>query len=106
MENKIITSKQMEISKFIERFRQAFGKNQQLPIAIWYSKKPISETPKIGGCYFKYLHEIRNGTHVSLNEDNIGCGGGKFYSGYSEMPKFVHYLCRKKNITNRLQNLL
>ena len=79
----------MEISQFIEQFRQAFGEKQQLPIALWYSEEPIAETPKLGGCYFKHLREIRNGVAVSLNGDNIACGGGKFYSGYSEMPKFV-----------------
>ena len=79
----------MEIDKFIEQFKQAFGEKQPLPIAIWYSTEPITETPKLGGCYFKHLHEIRNGAVVSLTEDNIGCGGGKFYSGYSDMPQFV-----------------
>ena len=79
----------MEISKFIENFREAFGEKQVLPIAIWYSIEPISETTKVGGCYFKHLSEIRNGAVITLNEGNIGCGGGKFYSGYSEMPEHI-----------------
>ncbi len=79
----------MEVNQFIENFRQAFGEKQVLPIAIWYSEVPISSTPKIGGCYFQYLREMRNGVVVSLNEENMGCGGGKFYSGFSEMPESV-----------------
>ena len=79
----------MKIDTFISNFRQAFGESRVLPIAIWYSREPITSTTKLGGCYFKYLCEIRNGVAVSFNGDNIGCGGGKFYSGYSEMPEFV-----------------
>ena len=50
----------MEVNQFIENFRQAFGENQVLPIAIWYSEVPISSTPKVGGCYFKCLREMSN----------------------------------------------
>ena len=79
----------MEIDEFIGNFREAFGVKQLLPIAIWYSENPTAKTPKVGGCYFKHLKDIRNGVTVSLDGENIGCGGGKFYSGYSEMPEFV-----------------
>ena len=86
----------MEINKFVENFRKAFGEKPSLPIAIWYSEEPISETPKLGGCFFKHLSDIRNGVAVSLNAENIGCGGGKFYGGYSEMPGFVPALVSAK----------
>ncbi len=79
----------METGKFIDTFREAFGEKPPLPIAIWYSEGQITETPKVGGCYFKYLNEIRCGATVSFSLDNIGCGGGKFYSGFSAMPEFV-----------------
>ena len=44
---------------------------------------------KVGGCFFKALAEARRGLPVSLNAGNIGCGGGKFYTGFSPMPEFV-----------------
>ena len=88
----------MEVDKFIDNFKQAFGEQQVLPIAIWYSEEPISVTPKLGGCYLKYLREIRNGVAVSFNEDNIACGGGKFYAGYTEMPESVpNFVSAKEN---------
>lgn len=39
--------------------------------------------------FFKALAEAREGSAVSLNAANIGCGGGKFYTGFAPMPPFV-----------------
>ncbi len=44
---------------------------------------------KAGGVFFKALAEARDGRPVGLNASNIGCGGGKFYTGFSPMPEFV-----------------
>lgn len=79
----------MEINQFIENYREAFGIKPELPIAIWYSETPAAITPKIGGCMFKVMPEIRAGATISLNADTIGCGGGKFYTGFSPMPEHV-----------------
>lgn len=35
------------------------------------------------------LAQARGGQPVGLNAANIGCGGGKFYTGFSPMPEFV-----------------
>jgi len=90
----------MEIKNFIADYREAFGAAVQLPIAFWYSDAAAvaagkfaagsgTPTEKLGGCLFKHLDEILTGKTVSLNAENIGCGGGKFYCGFSDMPEYV-----------------
>lgn len=79
----------MEIKTFIENYREAFGDNAVLPLGFWYSDLPVSETPKINGCLFKCLKEVRNGDSVSLNAGNIGCGGGQFYTGFIDFPERI-----------------
>jgi len=79
----------MEIKTFIADYREAFGVRTQLPIAFWYSAEAAAQTEKAGGCLFKHLNEIIAGKTVSLNAENIGCGGGKFYCGFSDMPEYV-----------------
>lgn len=79
----------MEIKTFIENYREAFGDNAALPLVFWYSDLPVSETPKINGCLFKCLREVRNGHPVSLNAGNIGCGGGQFYTGFIDFPERI-----------------
>lgn len=79
----------MKVTTFIENYREAFGEKAELPIVFWYSDERIAETEKIGGCFFKALKEVRQGKVVSLSEEVIGCGGGKFYTGFTEMPEHV-----------------
>ena len=76
----------MEIKQFIQNYKDAFSEAAELPIAFWYSDTPLVQTSKIGGCFFKGMEEVRNGNPISLNADVIGCGGGKFYTGFTEMP--------------------
>ena len=79
----------MELKEFIESYREAFGENAQLPLLFGYSDTPMAQTAKIGGCFFKGLQTAREGMPVSLNADIIGCGGGKLYTGFSDMPERV-----------------
>lgn len=79
----------MEIKVFIENYKEAFGKAAELPLVFWYSAIPVSQTEKIGGCLFKCMKEVREGYPVSLNAEVIGCGGGKFYTGFTAMPEHV-----------------
>jgi hypothetical protein len=46
----------MEIKKFIENYREAFGETAELPIVFWYSDTPESQTEKINGCFFKNMN--------------------------------------------------
>ena len=79
----------MEIQEFIECYKEAFGSQAQLPLLFGYSNQPIAQTEKIGGCFFKGLQQAREGEALSLSADVIGCGGGKLYTGFSEMPERV-----------------
>lgn len=76
----------MEVNQFIQNYKEAFSEAAELPIALWYSDTPLAPTNKIGGCFFKGMEDVRHGASISLNADVIGCGGGKFYTGFTEMP--------------------
>ena len=77
------------MNSFIESYREAFGENTQLPLLFGYSDQAVADTSKIGGCFFKGLQAAREGTPVSLSAEVIGCGGGKLYTGFSDMPERV-----------------
>ena len=79
----------MDTKEFIQCFREAFGNKAPLPLLFGYSDTPIGDTKKIGGCFFKGLQSAREGVAVSLSADVIGCGGGKLYTGFSDMPEYV-----------------
>ena len=79
----------MDIQTFITNYYEAFGQPPELPIAFWYSNHLEAATEKVTGCLFKCLKQVRNGQSVSLSTETILCGGGKFYTGFSEMPERV-----------------
>lgn len=79
----------MEVNVFINNYREAFGERAELPLVFWYSDKPVADTEKINGCFFKGLKIVREGNPISLNAETIGCGGGKFYTGFTEMPERI-----------------
>lgn len=79
----------MDIKSFIQNYREAFGSRAPLPLLFGYSDQPVAQTEKIGGCFFKGLLQAREGQPVSLSAEVIGCGGGKLYTGFSDMPERV-----------------
>lgn len=79
----------MDIQTFIQNFKEAFGENAELPLVFWYSDILEGTAEKINGCLFKGMKTVREGGTISLNAENIGCGGGKFYTGFTEMPERV-----------------
>lgn len=79
----------MSVQEFITALREAFGEKFELPLLFRYTDHPIRPVEKTGGCFFKVLAQARAGQAVGLNAENIGCGGGKFYTGFSPMPEFV-----------------
>ena len=79
----------MQTGEFVAAFREAFGPVPELPLLFRYTDEPLRPAAKAGGCFFKALAEARDGRPVGLNASNIGCGGGKFYTGFSPMPEFV-----------------
>lgn len=81
---------QMEIQQFIDNYREAFTDKTPLPVAFWYSREPLAPgTGKIGGCLFKVFAGVMHGTPASLSAETLGCGGGKFYTGFAPMPDRV-----------------
>lgn len=79
----------MDIHTFISNYQEAFGMQAELPITFWYSDRLEAPTEKINGCLFKCIKLVREGKTVSLNAETMGCGGGKFYTGFTEMPEHV-----------------
>lgn len=79
----------MDIATFITNYQEAFGKHAELPIAFWYSDQMEAPTEKVNGCFFKCMKRVRGGEAVSLSTETITCGGGKFYTGFSDMPERV-----------------
>ena len=79
----------MDIDTFINNYREAFGQHTELPSAFWFSVRPDALTEKVSGCFFKSMDKVREGNTISLNAETIGCGGGKFYTGFTDMPERV-----------------
>ncbi|WP_455587024.1 DUF169 domain-containing protein [Bacteroides sp.] len=79
----------MEVKTFIANYREAFGEAAELPVVFWYSDILENQTEKVNGCFFKEMKKVREGRTISLNADTIGCGGGKFYTGFTDMPEHV-----------------
>ena len=79
----------MDVQHFIENYRQAFGERVELPIAFWYADTPLAETEKVNGCFFKAFSKVREGQSISLNASVVTCGGGKFYTGFIDMPEMI-----------------
>lgn len=79
----------MDIHTFITNYQEAFGKHAELPIAFWYSDQAEAPAEKVNGCLFKCMKQVRDGKIVSLNAETITCGGGKLYTGFTDMPERV-----------------
>lgn len=79
----------MDIKTFITNYYEAFSTRAELPIAFWYSDLLSGELQATQGCLFKALPSIRGGKVISMNAKTIGCGGGKFYTGFTPMPEYV-----------------
>ena len=79
----------MDIHTFITNYQEAFGKQTELPIAFWYSDQMEAPTEKVNGCLFKCMRLVRSGKIISLGNETITCGGGKFYTGFTDMPERV-----------------
>lgn len=79
----------METLTFITNYQEAFGMQAELPVAFWYSDEAEVPTEKVNGCLFKCMKQVRKGNPVSLSNETITCGGGKFYTGFTEMPERI-----------------
>jgi len=91
----------MNKNHFIENFRKAFG-NYELPIAIWYSEKPVAIEDKTRGCFIKYLKPARDGNIVSLSLETISYPGAKTIVDLREWCLLSQILFLKKNAIKKL----
>mgnify|MGYP006295601919 FL=1 len=81
--------------KFMDLWQKYFP-NAELPITFYYTNDPEdaepAEKPKGHHCMIAELNKVRDGINLAFNKDNIGCGGGKRYTGYTdELPKDFPY---------------
>lgn len=79
----------MDVTEFIQYYREAFGEQSELPIAFWYADSAEKEADVIKACFFKCFHKVRSGQVLSLSRSSITCGGGLFYTGFTDMPERI-----------------
>lgn len=80
----------MKPQEFISQYKEFFGEAAPLPIAVAYTEKPLSEIKAVPECMFKQFHRAFNGTTISLDAENLTCGGGKAYTGLAPLPERVY----------------
>lgn len=93
---------EMTPRQFIEQYTEYFGDAAPLPIAIIYTDSPLGELRQIPGCMFKQIHRAYKGEAVTFSAENLACGGGRFYSGFTSAPKGVFNfvsLCEKYKVS-------
>lgn len=96
----------MEVDIFIADFREAFGEKPALPVVFWYSDTPEKLVPKITGCFLKEMRRVRDGDTISISVDVLGCGGGKFYTGFTPMPEHVPAFVSTKEHYKQTQEMV
>lgn len=74
---------------FVNDYREAFGEKVELPYVFGYSDHEVGELVKTQGCMFKAFNRLRAGEAICYNAQTVGCGGGKFYTGFAPMPEYV-----------------
>lgn len=79
----------MQPQEFMHLYRAAFGERAELPILFSYTAQPLAEEQPVAGCLFRCLDRVRRGEIVSFSASTVGCGGGRFYTGFAPMPDRV-----------------
>ena len=103
----------MTVKGFIEKYRQAFGDKAPLPIAFGYSDSPVSEIRSVPKCLVGSISNVRHGNSLTLSAENVICGGGGFYTAFTEMPERVpifvseveHYKKTKEMVVDYVRGL-
>lgn len=79
----------MNIQEFIENYREAFGESVPLPIVFGYSNTPAEAPRNVPRCVIGAISKVREGSPLTLTAENVKCGGGGLYCGFTEMPERV-----------------
>ncbi len=81
--------------EFLKLWKKRFG-GAELPIAFYYTDEESVPGParKEDRCLIANLARVRGGTPMRFGDKDIGCPGGRRYSGYAEglMPRFEFFL--------------
>lgn len=101
------------IQMFLQKFKEAFGNAAKLPVAFGYSQTPATEIKKVPRCMIGAIRKVCNGEPLTLNADNVLCGGGSLYTAFAPMqdriPTFVseteHYKQTPKQVRQYIGNL-
>ena len=89
----------MAPAELVAALRGAFGWEAPLPLLFGYAEEPGCVAPLRAGCLFRELAELRSeGGACAFNASNIGCGGGRFYTGFAPLPARVpdFVACRER----------
>ena len=88
--------------QFIALWRKYFN-DAELPVAFYYSKENNNATivKKAMGhtCIIAQLGRVRKGESLCFLPESVGCGGGKFYLGFSKNMRegFEYFLSHGEN---------
>lgn len=88
--------------RFVALWKKYFN-DAELPVAFYYSKENNNATvvKKAVGhtCLIAQLGRVRRGEALCFLPDSVGCGGGKYYLGYSEGMRegFEYFLSHGEN---------
>lgn len=87
-----------ERETFLTKWRHYFPE-AEFPLAFYYTDHPpddVERVPAPSGhqCLMGVLNRIRHGAALVFNEESVGCGGGKRYTGFRQqiMPDFDYFL--------------
>lgn len=80
----------MKPSEFISEYRECFGNDAPLPLAVVYTEIPMAEARNLTGCMFKQFHRAYKGETVSFDAASLSCGGGKLYTGLGPVEERVY----------------
>lgn len=83
------TIRVMNITDFIDTYKEAFGNAAPLPIAFGHSDTPASEVGSVPRCMIGAISKVRDGGSLTLCRENVKCGGGGLYTAFTPMPERV-----------------
>lgn len=101
------------IQTFLQKYKEAFGDTAPLPIAFGYSDVPEAEVKKIPRCIIGNIRKVCDGESLTLNKENVTCGGGGLYTAFAPMqeriPVFVseteHYKQTPEQVKEYIEGL-
>lgn len=103
----------MTPQEFILKFREAFGEAAPLPIAFWYGDTAVNAESRVPRCMIGAIRKVCDGNALTLNAENVQCGGGGLYTAFRPMqervPTFVseieHYKQTPEQVRQYIESL-